>query len=350
EGLYEDAKWVHAERKDWLAVMVRGCRAAGVEFQFEAEILGPVIENDRVRGLRVRMDGAVRDVPADMVVDAAGAQSAVRVNLPARFGIPGQLPQEHLFYPWRGIFERRPGPDPPGMYKAYLSHQGRKGLSWVIANPGSMDVLVGNMGRPLPEGELAAALADLRGDNPLLGARLLRGGGPPVPIPVRRPLGMLVAEGYAAVGDSACMADPFSGCGVCAAMEQGRLLAEVLLNCQNDFSLRKLWAYQCRTFTELGAEGNAATEVMRCVMTTLRPEEMDLMFSGGLIALRAGIKSGKDALPLLRNANHPALLWKLAKIPLRGRAARATAGRIPKTYDPAAVAAWARDYEGCKMC
>ena len=353
--LYEGPKWVHAERKEWLAIMVRDCRAAGVEFVFEAEILGPVIENDRVRGLRVRMGGAARDVPADMVIDAAGAQSNLRANLPARLGVPGALPQSELFYPWRGIFERLPGPDPLGMYNVYLSHQGRKGLSWVLAGPGSMDVLVGNMGRPVSGTELAAALADLREDNPLLGEQLLRGGGRPVPIPVRRPLGMLVAGGYATVGDSACMADPFTGCGVCIAMEQGRLLAEVLLNCNGDYSLPKLWDYQYRTFSEKPpsektAARRAATDAMRRGMMALRPGEVDLMFSGGLIALRGGVSSKKDVLPLLRNLHHPALLWKLAKIPLRGKAVRDIVGRIPKTYDPIAVAAWAREYEGCKMC
>jgi len=348
--LYGDARWVHAERKAWLAVMVRDCRAAGVAFKFEAEVIGPVVEGERVAGLRVRMDGLEQEVHADMVIDAAGASSSVRVNLPERFGIPGALPPDQLFYPWRGCFNRLPGPDPQDLYNTYLSHQGRKGLSWVLANPGSMDVLVGNMGRPLSETELAAAVADLREDNPLVGEQLLRGGGRPVPIPVRRPLGMLVANGYAAVGDSACMTDPFTGCGVCIAMEQGRLLAKVLLACNGDYSLPKLWEYQVRTFTdkppsEKTAAERAATDAMRRVMTALRPEEVDLLFERGLIALRDGLSGIKDVLRLLRNIDHPALLAKLAKIPLRGRAVSAIAGRIPKTYDPIAVAAWVREYE-----
>jgi flavin-dependent dehydrogenase len=274
----------------------------------------------------------------------------VRCGLPERFGVPGALPREDLFYAWRGFFNRLPGPDPQSMYNLYFGHQGRKGLSWVITNPGSMDVLVGNMGRPLPETELAGALADLRASNPLVGDRLLRGGGRQPPIPVRRPLGLIVANGYAAVGDSACMADPFSGCGICAAMEQGKLLAAILLECDGDYTLPKLWAYQYRTFTEMKAERRAATEAMRCVMAGLRPKEMDLLFTRGIIRMRGGVHGMKDALRLLRNIDHPLLLWKLAKMPARGNAIRAVIRRIPKTYEPAAVAAWARDYEGCKMC
>jgi len=354
------AREIHAERKEWLGIMVRGCRAAGVEFAFETEILGPVVEGDRVRGLRVSENGKERSVAGDMVIDAAGAQSPVRAGLPARFGIPGALPQDKLFYGWRGFFERLPGDGPPELYRQYLGHQGRMGLSWVITNPGYMDVLVGNMERPLDGAELAAAVADLREDNPLVGERLLRGGGQASPIPVRRPLGLFVAGGYAAVGDSACMADPFSGCGVCAAMDQGKLLAGILNKCNDDYSLPRLWEYQYRTFTwkppaEFGdarrtAEQRAATDVMRCVMAALRPEEIDLLFTRGLIGLRGGIHGKKDVLRLLRSLDRPRLLWMLAKIPARGKAVRGITRRIPEAYEPAAVAAWAREYEDCKMC
>jgi len=167
---------------------------------------------------------------------------------------------------------------------------------------------------------------------------------------VRRPLGLFAADSYAAVGDSACMADPFTGSGICPAMKQGKLLAQVLLECQGDYSLPRLWEYQARTFAQLNAAGRGATEVTRCVMMTLHPAEMDLMFERGLIKLRDGLKGPKDALALLRGLDHPGLMLKLMKIPMRGRAVKAVAGRIPKTYDPTAVAAWVKDYEGCKLC
>ncbi|MCL2298861.1 MAG: hypothetical protein FWC27_01785, partial [Firmicutes bacterium] len=340
---------IHAERKEWIAIMIRDCRAAGVEFVFGAEILGPMLEGERVRGLRVRIAGTEQVCPADLVIDAAGVESPVRLGLPAGCGIPGALPRDQLFYAWRGFYDRLPGPAPQSEYNLYFCHQGRKGLSWVIAEPASMDLLVGNIGQPLPEAQLAEALADLRRENPLVGEKLLRGGGRALPIPVRRPLGLMVAEGYAATGDSACMADPFSGCGICSSMRQGRLLAQVLLECEGDYSLPKLWAYQVRTFTELKAEQRAATDVMRCVMLGLRPAEIDLMFERGLMAMRGGVKGLKSVLRLLRNVDHPGTLWKLAQIPMRTKAIKAIIQRMPQAYDPAAVAAWVKDYEGCKM-
>ena len=353
------SKEIHVERKEWLALMIRDCRAAGVEFRFGTEILGPAVEGNRVCGLRIGTAGAEELCPAGMVIDAAGAQSPVRTNLPARLGIPGTLPQDQLFYGWRGFFNRLPGPNPRDFYKQYLCHQGRKGLSWVIANPDCMDVLVGNMGGPLDEATIADAIADLRQDNPLLGEQLLRGGGKQPAIPVRRPLGLFVAESYAAVGDSACMADPFSGCGMCAAMDQGKLLAEILMACGGDYTLPKLWEYQYRTFTrkppaESGDASKtttqrAATDVTRCVMMSLRSEEIDLMFARGLIALQDGLKKPKDALLLLRGLDRPRMLWQLTKVPILGKKIRAITRRIPKIYDPAAVAEWVKAYEGCKM-
>ena len=342
-------KEIHAERKEWIAIMIKDCRAAGVEFVFGAEILGPIIENDRVAGLRARIGGEEQACPADMVIDAAGVDSPVRLGLPARFGVPGALPPDQLFYPWRGFFDRLPGPDPQSDYNLYFCHQGRKGLSWAITHPDHMDALVGNMGQPLPESQLAEALADLRKSNPLLGKQLLRGGGQAMPIPVRRPLGLMVADGYAAVGDSACMADPFSGCGICSSMDQGNILAQVLVSCQGDYSLPKLWEYQVRTFAELNAEKRAVTDSLRCVMVGLHPEEIDLMFERGLMSLRGGIHGAKDVLRLLRNLDHPRMLWKLAQIPLRGKAIGAIVRRMPEAWEPAAVAAWVRDYEGCRM-
>ena len=341
---------IHAERKAWLAVMIGDCRAAGVAFEFGTEILGPAMEGDRVCGLRLRVDGQERIRPADMVIDAAGAQSAVREGLPARLGIPGALQKEHLFYAWRGFYERLPGPDPKDMYSMYLSHQGRKGISWVITNPGYIDVLVGNMGGPLSETELAHAITDLRADCPLLGERLLRGGGTQPAIPVRRPLGLFVAGGYAAVGDSACMADPFSGCGICSAMDQGKLLAQLLLKNGGDFSLPALWEYQLRAFARLKAHRRGATEVLRCVMMGMGPKELDLLFERGIIAMRGGVKDARDVRKMLRNVDHPKVLWKLLKIPMRGKAIKEIVHRIPKAYDPAAVAAWVKEYEACKMC
>ena len=53
----------------------------------------------------------------------------------------------------------------------------------------------------------------LRPDNPRLGTEVVRGG-QFVEIPVRHPLSVMVADGYAAIGDSAFMTVPLIGSGI----------------------------------------------------------------------------------------------------------------------------------------
>jgi len=345
----------HLERRELLASMIADCRKAGVEFLFETEITGPVICDGKVRGLRVMHSGAETALAADMVIDAAGWNSPVRLGLPEGSPVPRELPPDQVFYVWRAFFDRLPGPDPEHLFRNYLCHRGYKGLSWVAANPDSMDVLMGIMGRPYSDEEIATGLTDLREDNPLLGERILRGG-QQATIPLRRPLGVFVADGYAAVGDSCCMADPMGGSGVCSAMDQGKVLAQVLLeHCRGDFSIEKLWKYQVRIFTEKPAAEagygtktaaeRASTDVLKSTMMTLRPQDIDLLFRRGLIA-KGGIRGPMDAIALLlQNLGHLPLMLKLAKAGGKGRKLQALAGAIPQAYNREAALAWVREYE-----
>jgi len=342
------------ERRELLAHMAADCRGAGVDFLFEAEVTGPLVDGSRVRGLMIRENGARRELPADMVIDAAGGLSALRENMPEEILFPVRLKPKQLFHVWRGYLERLPGPGPQYPYKTILGHQGRKGISWVIAYRDSMDVLIGQVGKPLAQADIDGALEDLRGFEPLLGRKRLRGGF--ATIPLRRPLGMMVANGYAAVGDSAYMADPFCGSGICSAIDQGKLLADVLLeHCRGDFGVEKLWKYQVRTFTEKppaltgfgtkDAKERGASEMLTGAVLTLRPRQVDAMFKRGIISID-NIDGPKVAMTLLgRNLDHLPLLLKLAGAAAKGGKLGAAIESIPEEYDALAVARWLRAYE-----
>jgi len=342
------------ERRELLAHMVADCREAGVDFLFETEVAAPLVSGNRVRGLLIREGGAQKELPTDMVIDAAGGLSVIRENMPEDILFPVRLKPEQLFHVWRGYLERLPGPGPQYPYKTVLGHQGRKGISWVIAYRDSMDILVGQVDKPLTQADIAEALDDLRTFEPLLGWKILRGGF--ATIPLRRPLGMMVANGYAAVGDSAYMADPFCGSGICSAIDQGKLLAEVLLHhCRGDFSVEKLWSYQVRVFTEKppalvgfgtkDAKERAASEALTSAVLTLRPKQVDVMFKRGIISID-NIDGPKVAMTLLgRNLDHLPLLLKLAGAAAKGGKLGAIIESIPKEYEPRAVAEWLRAYE-----
>jgi len=290
-----------------------------------------------------------------MVIDAAGGLSIVRKKMPEDVLFPVRLKPTQLFHVWRGYLERLPGPDPQYPYTTILGHQGRSGISWVIAYRDSMDVLVGQVGEPLTQADVDSAINDLRTDTPILGKKVLRGGF--ATIPLRRPLGMMVADGYAAVGDSAYMADPFCGSGICSAIDQGKLLADVLLEyCKGDFSVEKLWNYQYRTFTEKppalagfgtkDAKERAASEMLTQAVLTLKPKQVDVMFRRGIISID-NIDGPQVAMQLLaRNLDHLPLLVKLAGAAAKGGKLGAIIESIPEAYEARAVTEWLQVYEG----
>ena len=351
---------MHAERKEILKIMVDDCLKAGVEILFEKEIHSAVVKDGWVKGLSIKgKDGTNSELLADMVIDAAGWNSPVRMGLPKDFAVPQELDRTQKFHVWRAFMERLSGDDPKYTSKYYLGHRGGKALSWVIANKDSMDVLVGNIGQELTDSDIADALRDLREDNPLVGRKILRGG-QQVTIPLRRPLGLIVANAYAAVGDSACMTDPLGGSGVGSAMDQGKVLANVLLtHCKGNYSVEKLWKYQYHTFTErpaadIGyatatAEERAATDVLKSMILSLEAQEIDLLFKRGIIAM-GGVKGPKDALKVLfGNLDHLPLVFRLAKMGGRIKKIKELVRSIPKEYDRDTVTRWVEAYEGFEM-
>jgi len=348
---------MHIDRKVLLRLLIEDCRAAGVAFEFEVKITGPLLQGSRVIGLQTENG----NYPADMVIDAAGAFSPVRSNMPEETPVDRDLLPRQVYYAWRGIFERNPGPDPEDLNKTYLLHMGRKSMAWCITEEGYMDVLTGLVGREQTPGELASALADLRADNPLLSDKLLRGGRVEA-IPVRRPFAVFVADGYAAVGDSAAMADPFGGSGINIAMNAGKLLADTILQDETrQYTAKHLWKYQHAFFTwsppsavpeSTGAKTavqKCDTEAMKTALLSMPPEHIDLLFTRGIINFEMAFLgkplSNLDALKIFaRNLHHMPLLIRLVKMVLAQERIKKIAAAIPAQYNQAAIMAWKEKY------
>jgi len=348
---------MHIDRKVLLQLLIDDCRAAGVAFEFEVHVSGPLMQGKRVIGL-ITQRGEYR---GNMVIDAAGMFSPVRSNMPDATLVDRDFLPRQVYYAWRGIYERRSGSDPEDLNKTYLMHMGRKSMAWVITEDEYMDVVTGQLGREQTPGEFASALADLRADNPLLGERLLRGGTIGT-VPVRRPMAVFVADGYAAVGDSAAMADPLGASGINIAMNAGKLLADVILQDETgQYSADHLWKYQHAFFTwsppsdipeSTGAKTAAQkcdTEVMKTALLAMPPKHIDLLFTRGIInfgmAFLGEPLSNTDALKIFaRNLHHMPLLVRLVKMVLAQERIKKIAGAIPAEYDEQAIAAWKEKY------
>ena len=342
----------YIDRRDLIRYLLSVAEESGVKLCFETEALSPLCENGRVTGLRLHNKDKTWDEPADLVIDAAGMDSPVRRNLPESLGILKEIPAEQTYFVWRGYFNAVPGGRrPEHSYNICFFHTGAPGLDWLIDRPPYADILVGGIGGgDLDEAAVEAAVADFRADYSFVGTELLRGGGGIKKIPLRRTLGLFVADGYAAVGDSAAMTEPMSGSGVTLSMKAGKILAETLLSGGGDpFSAGNLWRYQYDYQKTLG-ENYLKDDLIKGMLQMLTPDDMDYLFQNRVLTAKEMLKDkapvdldyikGKAAI-----FGRPALLGPLTRTAKRLAKKSAVCAAMPRVYDPNAVKAWAGRYE-----
>lgn len=261
----------------------RACDVA--KFVFGANVTAPIVRGNRVAGIVVNGE----EVEADLVVDSLGVDSVLRKGLPHSMGITQYRPDE-VFVAYRAFYEKNPdAPEPKYTNKVYLKHMGAPGISWAIQDhdPTLVNVLVGRIGA-LDEKTLAEALDDLRKHNPTIGDKVVRGG-EICKIPVRYPATRMVANGYAAVGDSAYLTIPMLGSGIATSMLAGAMLAQSIGENMSHgvkgaelFKVGKLWRYQVRIFRDFGAE-HCAVDVMKRSVLTMKNEVLDWLLGSDLL-------------------------------------------------------------------
>ena len=351
----EDQLEIQMERKDIYDMLIAHAEECGVKFAFETPVLGPVMLGSRVAG--VRTENGVEY--ADLVIDACGADSPVRANLPAYLGVPGQAGPYEKFFVYRAFYERT-ADIPEDNFKVLLLHNNVLGISWVAAEEEHTDVLIGRF-EPFGMEEVEAELASLRGEFPELGEKRVRGG-QFVTIPVRQALETMVADGYAAIGDAAFMTVPLIGSGIANSLKAARMLADTVVSDANgEFSAQTLYPYQRRFFAELGA-GLAPIACIKLMLTKVTSREVDYLFASGILN-EEDITMGADTTSIFAmtgGMNPAALKIKAAGLVkdkelmkkigwMAGRIASvlSVCAAMPKVYNKKALAAWAKAYRKC---
>jgi flavin-dependent dehydrogenase len=117
-------------------------------------------------------------------------------------------------------------------------------------------------------------------------------------IPTRRPLDSFVADGFACVGDAACMAMPQHASGVCSALIGGKILGETAAGAleSGDTSREALWLYNERYMEARGAT-QANSDLFRRFLLSLSTDEMSLLFAKGLVT-EEGIRGSLEGMAL----------------------------------------------------
>ncbi len=322
---------------------------------FGAKVTKAIVTKGAVTGCEVvYSNGNKEKIFCDLLIDSAGAQSSVRKSLPPELHIQNIIPPSELFYAYRGFFNKAEGVTLTDTdNKVYMKHLGEQGISWCFNNhdKNSLNVLIGRIGE-LKKDTMDKAMADIRKDNKGLGNNLLRGGGVYC-IPVRRPLSRLVANGYAAIGDCACMTIPMIGSGIASSITAAKILANVLANAK-DAKIETLWKYNYEVFKAFGVAHcgvdytkrwmlKQSNDMINWLFTSgiLAPDDLQQSSSGATSAISPKALMKKLAVGLKSLSNFGKVLSMLTSSKKAGKIGDA----IPEKYDEAAINAWEQNLE-----
>ena len=342
---------ISIDRRVLLKHLTAHCENMGVSFIFGADIKKAITSGMRVTGVKAVINGEEKEFPADMVIDAAGMYSPVRMSLPEEFGIQKNFHDDDIIEIFRAYYENTDGFISDPNYSVFFYNCKKPGLDWVITEKDYIDVLIGKFGS-LSDKETDESLEDLRKIYPGMGKEIIRGG-TKVRIPLSKTLPMLVADSYALVGDSAGMTVPMNGSGIDLSIQAGKLLATAIMASEKKgYRKEDLWKYQYRYFTLFG-NSLVSISILRRFLGAVTAEDIDFFLEKGIlsekeIGMAGGNFSGINAAyvidKLVAAAPKIKLLPSLAKtlsvfpkLPLAER-------MMPEEWDDKKIQKWVEIY------
>mgnify|MGYP000086931760 CR=1 FL=1 len=272
----------------------------GVEFRFNTAVTGLLSDNDSVIGIIGRdvHTNAKFTARCKLVVDATGAASRLRVNLPVKSKVEREIDRDDLEATGRYIYtftpkkEDRTYFDPdyciihldqdlaPGGYCWTFP----KGVNKVNIGLGVQKRALDERNRRLNRSDTLQSLIDnYVKSNTVLGEPTLSQDSNDQgntfgnwQVPVRRQNDCLVANGYALVGDAAWMPRPIDAGGIGPSLYGGTILAKVAVEAveASDTSEEGLWRYNLEYMRLYGYQ-MASFEVLRRFLQTLPNEDIN---------------------------------------------------------------------------
>ncbi len=343
---------IKMERKDIYNLIIDYAEKCGVKFVYNCDIEAPIIKNNSVVGIKTSLG----EIYGGLVIDACGCSSPVRANLPENFGVQKQPSENERFYVYRAFYNKATEEEVKDKYKVCLLPEGKLGIGWVATEDEYTDLLIGRFEKfDLKEAERTADY--FRSKNPSLGNNIVRGG-QFVEIPVRQPLSVLVANGYAAIGDSAFMTVPIIGSGIANSLRASKILAEtVLADKSGEYSAKTLWSYQKNFYKALGF-GLAPLAVVKLLLTKITPDQLNYIFNNNILTWREmtitadstsitdfihpSVDMPKRGLAIIKDKD---LLKKMLDVVKDISKLVVIFTGLPKKYDETSVKKWAEKYD-----
>lgn len=265
------------ERKVLIDHLLSLAEKSGVKINYNCPVIEPIILGSRVAGVKT-FEG---DFYGDIVIDACGVDSPLRNNLPKFMNVNREIKDFDVIYTYRALFEKDLSvPQPETYYDILAKVDGTVGFSWVVTEDDFVDVLICRFS-PLTKDEVLGELQKIYEEYPHISKNFIRGG-LYLKIPVCQPLGVLVADGYAAVGDSAFMTYAVKGSGISYSMKSGAMLADTISNDTNAlYNTETLWEYQRRFFKEIGFTAGRLA-LLKNLLTYFTAQEINDIFKSGI--------------------------------------------------------------------
>ena len=343
---------IKMERRDIYNHLISHAVDCGVNIEYDTEVIAPALLGNRVVGIKTDKG----DYYADLVIDACGMLSPVRMNLPDHLGIEKAPSRLEYITIYRAFYNIGSDEEVEAKFKVMLYKDGILGMSWVASEDDHTDVLIGRFA-DFDMDEVNRFTDLLRQTNPRIGTEKVRGG-QFVNIPVRQPLSLMVADGYAAIGDSAFMTVPLIGSGIANSLRASRILFDAIISDPTDsFSAETLWKYQYNFYKLLGSS-LAPLAAAKLILPKLTAEDVDYAFESGMVT-SDDITFGADFIGLSSmNVKFQDIINKaklagsnkefLRKLPSTGARVSAVTGAcaaIPRRYSSDKIRSWKRIYE-----
>jgi len=348
---YKRQPEIKMERKDIYNHIIDFAQKRGAKFEYGVTIEKAECLGNRVVGIKTDKGSFY----GDLIIDACGCNSPVRKSLPHSCGIQKDAGNYEKFYVYRAFYNRINKDIPAPEFKLTLFPNGVHGIGWVMADENFADTLVGKF-TPFEKGEVKELTEYLRSMNNCIGKKKVRGGSY-AEIPVRQTIAVMIADGYAAIGDSAFMTIPIMGSGIANSLKAAKILSETVVKDEEcAYSCETLWDYQYRYFKKVGST-YAPFAALKNLMIYLTPEQIDNLFDYDLQAVRDkvarlnrlteknAVKTVIEVICVLRNIVGDKDLKKQISASLKKIARHSVLmNSMPKEYCANEVFNWAQKY------
>ena len=269
----------------------------GAELYDKHHVLQPIIEGSRVKGVIATnlKTGEKTEFQAKVVIDASGAIPAVRSKLPEEWWVSEKVPREDYDICYREIIELNKEVEKE--YAAvYLNTEIAPGgyWWWFPKNKNTVNVGLGvqwTKEAPNPKDQFEKYIRP-RIKNHIV--KVIHSGGGIVP--ARRTISCMVWNGFIAVGDAACTANPIHGGGIGPSLLSALKAAETIKEAleTDKPSIENLWSYHHKYLEIYGAK-QASLNILRIYLQNLSNNDFNLI-------LEKNILNNQDLLNVVSNA------------------------------------------------